>query len=97
MSRGPGHLQRLVLKHLQKTPERRLSRRALEEIFVDRAGYGSSNLLRAIRSLERMRYVSFQGGLDLDQSYVSLPRPAKRISDDEVFALLAQATDAEAR
>ncbi len=95
MSRGPGRLQRRILQHLEVAPERHLSRRALEVIFVNGAGCGSSNLLRAIRSLERMRYVSLQEGPDLDHSHVSLPRPAKRISDDEIFALLAQVTDTE--
>ncbi len=92
MSRGPGRLQRRILQHLEVAPERQLSRRALEVIFVNGAGCGSSNLLRAIRSLERMRYVSLQEGPDV---HVSLPRPAKRISDDEIFALLAQATDTD--
>ncbi len=97
MSRGPGRLQRQIVQRLEAAPERCLSRRALEEIFVAGAGYGSSNLLRAIRSLERMRYISVQEGQDLDRSHVSLPRSAERMSDDEIFTLLAQAMDAEAR
>ena len=96
MSRGPGCLQRRILRRLEATPERRLSRRALEETFVAGAGHGSSNLLRAIRGLERMRFVSLHEGPDLDRSHVSLPRQAKRISDDEVFALLARASNPEA-
>ena len=96
MSRGPGRLQRQIMRRLEMEPERRLSRRALEETFVDGAGYGSSNLLRAIRSLERMRYVSLHEGPDLDRSNVSLPLPAKRMSDDEIFALIARASDPEA-
>ncbi len=74
-----------------------MSRRALEEIFVGQSSYTSSNLLRAVRSLVRMRLVYLQEGPDLDRSHVLLPRPAKRMSDDEVFVLLTQqATDAEA-
>ena len=96
MSRGPGRLQRQIVQRLETAPERRLSRRALEEIFVDGAGYGASNLLRAIRSLDRMRYVSLEDRPDLDRSHVSLPRPVERMSDDEIFALLTQATNAEA-
>jgi len=96
VSRGPGCLQRQILRRLEATSERRLSRRALEEVFVDGAGCGSSNLLRAIRGLVRMRRISLHEGPDLDRSHVSLPRPAERISDDEVFALLARAADAEA-
>ncbi len=93
MSRGPGRLQRLVLKRLQETPERRLSRRALEEIFVNQAGYGSSNLLRAIRGLERMRRAYLHEGPNLDRSYVSLPRPVEPASEELVARLLAEIGD----
>src|SRR3712207_8969031 len=55
---GPGRLQRLILLALEAAPEGRLSRRALEGIFADRGGCGPSNLLRAIRDLERMRRIS---------------------------------------
>jgi hypothetical protein len=96
LSRGPGRLQRQVLQRLEAAPGRSLSRRALEEIFVAGAGYGASNLLRAIRSLDRMRYVSLHDGPDLDRSHVSLPRLVEPMSDDEIFALLTQATDAKA-
>jgi hypothetical protein len=97
MSRGPGRLQRQILQHLESVPERRLSRRALEDTFVEEAGYEASNLLRSIRSLERMRRVLLKEGPDLDRSHVSLPRPAKRMSDDDIFALFALGTDAEAK
>lgn len=93
MSRGPGRLQRLILKRLQETPKGCLSRRALEEIFVDRAGYTSSNLLRAVRGLERMYYVSLYDAPNLDRSYVSLPRPAEPVSDEFLARLLAEIGD----
>jgi hypothetical protein len=89
MSRGPGCLQRLVLEHLEKAPDHRLTRRALEKTFVDRAGYGSSNLLRAIRGLERMHLVHLHQGRSPDQSYVSLPRAVEPLSDELIAELLA--------
>jgi hypothetical protein len=90
MSRGPGSLQRRVMRRLEAAPERRLSRRALEEIFVDADRYGSSNLLRAIRGLVRMRRVHLHEGANLDESYVSLPLPAEPVSDELVAKLLAE-------
>lgn len=90
MSRGPGRLQRLVLKRLQETPERRLSRRELEKIFVDQGRYTSSNLLRTIRSLERMRRLSLLEGRSLDDSFVSLPRRVEPVSNELLSQLLAE-------
>jgi len=52
-----------------------MSRRALEERFLGHGRYTSSNLLRALRSLERMGFVSLEEGPNLDQSYVHLPPP----------------------
>jgi hypothetical protein len=93
MSRGPGVLQRSVMKRLEAAPERRLSRRALEEIFVEEGRYGSSNVLRAVRGLARMRLVSLHEGPNLDQSYVSLPPPAEPVSDELVWKLIAEFGD----
>lgn len=90
MSRGPGVLQRSIMKRLEAAPERRLSRQALEEVFVDEDRYGSSNLLRAIRGLVRMRRVVLHEGANLDQFYVSLPHPAERVSDELVWKMLAE-------
>lgn len=93
MSRGPGSLQRRVLDRLHKAPEGRMSRRALEESFVGHGRYTSSNLRRALLSLERMRYVFLQEGPNLDQSYVSLPAPVELLSDEVISQLLAQIRD----
>jgi hypothetical protein len=90
MSRGPGRLQRQILQHLESVPERRLSRRALEETFVDGAGYDSSNLLRAIRGLERTHRVYLRERPNLNQSYVSLPRAVEPMSDELIAELLAE-------
>jgi hypothetical protein len=55
--------------------------------------YTSSNLRRALLSLERMRYVFLQEGPNLDQSYVSLPAPVELLSDEVISQLLAQIRD----
>jgi hypothetical protein len=90
MSHGPGRLQRRIVEHLEAAPDGRLSRRALEEFFVDGAGCGSSNLLRAIRSLQRMRRVSLHEGPDLDRSFVSVPLPIERVSDEFIARVLTE-------
>jgi hypothetical protein len=71
----------------------RLSRRALEEILVEEGRYGSSNVLRAVRGLARMRFVSLHEGPNLDQSYVSLPPPAEPVSDELAWKLIAEFGD----
>jgi hypothetical protein len=93
MSRGPGRLQRRVLERLHKVPEGRMSRRALEERFVDHGRSTASNLRRALVSLERMGYVSLQEGPNLDESYVHLPPPVESLSDEVVSQLLAEIRD----
>ncbi len=91
MSRGPGRLQRSIVEHLEAAPEGRLSRRELQRIFVDQAGYEPSNLLRAIRGLKKMNYVYLYETPNLDSSHVSLPRPAaERINEEFLFSLLAK-------
>jgi len=69
-----------------------MSRRALEERFLGHGRYTSSNLLRALRSLERMGFVSLEEGPNLDQSYVHLPPPVQPLSDEVVSQLLAAIT-----
>ena len=88
MSRGPGRLQRSLLERLQETPEGRLSRQDLAEYFVRQSGHSCSNVLRAIRGLERMHLVHLHDVPDLTEAFVSLPRPAERLSEDFIFGLL---------
>src|SRR5215213_4717019 len=82
VSRGPGRLQRAVLKRLRETPEGRLSRLELAEHFVEHEGHTSSNLLRAIRGLERGYLVHLHDSPDLARAYVSLPRPGNFLSEE---------------
>jgi hypothetical protein len=93
MSRGLGRLQRQIVRYLEKSPERRASRRQLEKVFVDQEGHTASNLLRAIRSLERMYHLSLRDVADKDRAFVSLPRQVERISEDYILALLRQAAE----
>ncbi len=91
MSRGPGRLQRRILDHVKAASGYRASRKALEVAFVDHGQATSSNLLRAIKSLDRMDHVSFVEGSDPDRSWVSIPRPVREtFSDEFVLGLLAE-------
>jgi hypothetical protein len=96
MSRGPGRLQRQIVELLKAQPDRRLSRRNIDAVLVERERHDSSNVLRAIRGLRRMRCIGLSEGRSLDDSFVSLPPPAKPVSDDKVFALLAKIGEANA-
>jgi hypothetical protein len=81
-------LQRQIIKHLEKNPQRSVSRRELEEVLVGKKGHTTSNVLRAVRSLEKMYKVSLQDKFDKDLALVSLPRTEERLSEDYVFSLL---------
>ncbi len=92
MSRGPGRLQRQIVERLKAAPQRRLSRRELQGIFADQAGYDASNRLRAIRGLERMNLVYLHEAPDLGGSHVSLLLPtAEPVSEEFLLSLLAEA------
>ena len=90
MSRGAGRLQRAVLKRLQKSPEGRLSRLDLAEIFVKQEGHTRSNLLRSIRGLERVHRVHLHDSPDLARAYVSLPQPVEFLSEAEISEILRE-------
>jgi hypothetical protein len=96
MSRGPGLLQRKILKLLERQLDRRLNRRDIDAVLVGEDGHDPSNVRRALRGLQRIRRVGLFEGRSLDDSLVSLPEPAKILSDDEVFALLAKIGEANA-
>lgn len=89
MSRGPGRIERGILTLLALSPENRLSRCQLEEALCEHRGHTSSNVLRAIRSLQRIHVVSFDDRADKSQACVELI-PAKPVSNERVFGLLAE-------
>jgi hypothetical protein len=93
MSRGVGKTQRRILDQLYKAPEGRMTRRALEERFAGHGRYTSSNLRRALLSLDRMGYICLREGRNLDESFVQLPPPAKPLSDEVVTQLLAEISE----
>jgi hypothetical protein len=93
MSRGPGALQRRVLDRLHRAPEGCMSRRALEERFSGHGRYTSSNLRRALLSLERMGHIILEEGRTLDQSYVALPPHDELLSDQVISQLLTEIAD----
>jgi hypothetical protein len=96
MSRGPGLLQRKILELLEAQPDRRLNRHEIDAVLVVEEGHDPSNVRRALRGLRRTRRVGLYEGRSLDDSLVTLPSPPMPMSDDEVFALLAQINEASA-
>lgn len=90
MSRGPGLLQRALLRRLQESPARRLSRLDSAEIFVKQEGHTCSNLLRSIRGLERVHRVHLHDSPDLAKAYVSLAQPGAYFSEATISEILRE-------
>ena len=71
-----------------------MTRRDLEARFAGHGRYTSSNLRRALRSLERMGYICLEEGATLDLSSVSLPPPVEPpFSEGDITRLLAEIRD----
>lgn len=90
LSRGSGRLQRRVLELLAAAPDRRLDREQLEHVLVETEGFDPSNTLRAIKGLARKRRVGFADRRHKKDSVVTLPRPVRRLTDDEVSRLISK-------
>ena len=90
LSRGSGRLQRRVLAVLEQSPERKMSRKQLDEVLVGSEGFDESNVLRSIKSLARRRYVIFEDGHRKESSYVKLLPKREPISEDWLFEVLRQ-------
>jgi hypothetical protein len=90
MSRGPGRCQRRIVDLVAASAERRLSRTQLEAVLVHQEGFTESNVLRAIRALARDWHIGFSDTRRKNESFVSLPPKPKPLSEDEIFALLAE-------
>ncbi len=93
MSRGPGKTQRRILARLRRVPEGRMTRRDLEARFAGHGRFTSSNLRRALISLERMGHIVLEEGPTLDQSYVSLPPRVELLGDEVITELLKELRD----
>jgi hypothetical protein len=93
LSRGSGRLQRRILELLEQCPERKGNREELDRVLVDVEGFDPSNVLRAIKGLVRKHRVGFTDRRHKEDSVVALPREVRRISDDEISALLAEMRD----
>ncbi len=99
MSRGLGKLQRKLLGTLMFTNRKSqrsgedpwISRRTLEATFVQQ-GHTPSNILRALRSLERENLVRIREGRTLDDSYVTC-FPSEPFDGETVLAILRQIQD----
>jgi hypothetical protein len=91
LSRGSGRLQRRILELLEQSPERKRYRKELDDVLVGIEGFEASNVLRAIKGLARKHRVGFDDRRHKKDSVVSLPREVRRITDEELFDLLAKA------
>jgi hypothetical protein len=90
LSRGSGRLQRRILELLEQSPERKRNRKELDYVLVGIEGFEASNVLRAIKGLARKHHVGFDDQRHKNGSVVSLPREVRRITDEELFELLAK-------
>ena len=90
LSRGNGRLQRRIVELLEEAPERRRSREELDAVLVGIEGFDGSNVLRAIKGLARKHRVGFADRRHKKDSVVSLPRKVERLTDEEIFELLAE-------
>ena len=64
-----------------------MTRRRLDEVLVAE-GYDRSNALRALKGLADRRLVYLREGHTLNESYVSVPEPARVFSDEQLAAIL---------
>jgi hypothetical protein len=90
LSRGSGRLQRRILNLLEQSPERKRNREELDEMLVQVEGHDPSNVLRAIKGLARKHRVGFADRPHKKDSVVSLPHEVRRITEEELFELLAK-------
>jgi hypothetical protein len=90
VSRGFGRCQQRILELLELSPERKMSRKHLDEILVEIEGFHESNVLRSINSLARRRYVIFEDGHRKNDSFVWLPPMREPIPESWVFDVLAE-------
>jgi hypothetical protein len=90
VSRGLGRCQRRIVQLLEESPERRANRAEIERVLVCLESFHESNVLRAIRSLARQRYVIFDDGHRKENSYVKLLPKRDPISEDWLFEVLRQ-------
>jgi phytoene/squalene synthetase len=81
MSRGLGRCQHRVIELLEKSPERRANREELEEVLVGSEGFDESNVLRAIKSLARRRYVIFE---DIEQLQSGMAAPEGQAAANDI-------------
>jgi hypothetical protein len=75
---------------LDQSPERKMSRKHLDEVLVGLEGFDQSNLLRAVRSLARHGDVVFKDGHRKEDSFVRLPPKREPIPESWVFEVLTQ-------
>jgi hypothetical protein len=88
MSRGLGLLMRMIVERLTEAENSTMTRAQIEDQFVP-LGFRSDNILRAIRTLDRLHVLRLREGRFAETSRVRLFRPVENpIPDDELLAIL---------
>jgi hypothetical protein len=90
LSRGSGRLQRRVMELLEAAPERKMNREQLDQALVETGEFDASNLRRAILGLARKHRVGVADRRHKKDSVVTLPSEVRRITEDDLFDLLAE-------
>jgi hypothetical protein len=89
MSRGCGRLMRRIVEIMEGAPERKMSRKDLDEVLVAE-GFFPQNTLRAIRSLARRHLVSLKDGNSKERSFVRLLQKIRVFSEDEIAEIIKE-------
>jgi hypothetical protein len=89
MSRGCGRLMRRIVEIVEGAPERKMSRKDLDEVLVAE-GFFPQNTLRAIRSLARRHLVSLKDGHSKETSFVRLLQKIRVFSEDEIAEIIKE-------
>jgi hypothetical protein len=89
MSRGSGRLMRRIVEIVDGAPERKMSRKVLDEALVAE-GFFPQNTWRALKCLARRHLVNLKDGPSRKDSVVRLPREVRHFSEDEIAAILKE-------
>jgi hypothetical protein len=88
MGKGPGFLMRQVVKELEAAEDGTLTRAELEDALVP-LGFRSDNILRAIRSLNRIHVLRLAEERFAETTRVILFQPVETpIPEDQILAML---------
>jgi hypothetical protein len=82
-------LMRRIVSLLERTPERKMSRKDLDAMLIAE-GYYLQNVPRAIRSLSRGHLVFVKYGHNKEGTIVRLPEVVRVLTDADITAILKE-------